>query len=309
MIWTNFKRITRSGFYSFWRNGFISFSSVLVMVITLSVIAGTMFLGAILNTSLQEIKNKVDINVYFVNTASEDEILAIKKSIEALPEVLPPVVYVSKEDALADFRKKHQDDQSTLQALDELGDNPFGASLNIKAKEPSQYEGIANFLKSKSVLSTDGTSIIDKVNYYQNKSAIDTLTRLIDSANRLGLALTVILIIISVLISLNTIRLVIFMSKDEIAVMRLVGASSMYIRGPFIISGMLYGFLSAVLTMIIFYPVTHYLGKSTVNFFIGLNIFDYYLSNFGQIFLILLVSGILIGSFSSFLAVRRHLKI
>ncbi len=309
MMWTSIKRITRSGFFSFWRNGFVSISSVLVMIITLFVITATIFLGAILNASLQEIKNKVDINVYFVRTAPEEDILSLQKALEALPEVKAPVEYVSREDALADFRQKHQDDQFTLQALDELGENPLGASLNIRAKEPSQYEGIAEFLKSKGVLLKDGTAIIDKVNYYQNKTAIDTLTKMINSANRLGLILTLFLVCVSILITYNTIRLAIFMSRDEISVMRLVGASMMYIRGPFVVSGAIYGVVSGFVTLILFFPITLWLGNATAEFFVGLNVFSYYIENFAQIFLIVILSGAAIGSISSFLAVRKHLKI
>lgn len=287
----------------------MSISSVLVMIITLFVITATIFLGAILNASLQEIKNKVDINVYFVRSAPEEDILALQKALEALPEVKAPVEYVSRADALADFRRKHQDDQFTLQALDELGENPLGASLNIRAKEPSQYEGIAEFLKSKGALSKDGITIIDKVNYYQNKTAIDTLSRMIDSANRLGFILTLFLVCVSILITYNTIRLAIFMSKDEISVMRLVGASRMYIRGPFVVSGAIYGVVSGFVTLILFFPITLWLGNATAEFFVGLNVFSYYIDNFAQIFLIIIFSGAAIGAISSFLAVRKHLKI
>jgi len=303
------KRIARSGFFSFWRNGFVSLSSVLVMIITLFVITSTIFLGAILNASLQEIKSKVDINVYFVRTAPEADILALQKALEVLPEVKVPVEYVSREDALADFRQKHQDDQFTLQALDELGENPLGASLNIRAKEPSQYEGIAEFLKSKGALTENGTTIIDKINYYQNKTAIDTLTKMINSANRLGFILTLFLVLVSILITFNTIRLAIFMSRDEISVMRLVGASRMYIRGPFIVSGAIYGVVSGFITLTLFFPITLWLGNATAEFFVGLNVFSYYISNFAQIFLIVIFSGAFIGALSSFLAVRKHLKI
>ncbi len=308
-MWTSMKRIARSGFFSFWRNGFVSLSSVLVMIITLFVITSTIFLGAILNASLQEIKSKVDINVYFVRTAPEADILALQKALEVLPEVKAPVEYVSREDALADFRLKHQDDQFTLQALDELGENPLGASLNIRAKEPSQYEGIAEFLKSKGALTENGTTIIDKINYYQNKTAIDTLTKMINSANRLGFILTLFLVLVSILITFNTIRLAIFMSRDEISVMRLVGASRMYIRGPFIVSGAIYGVVSGFITLILFFPITLWLGNATAEFFVGLNVFSYYISNFAQIFLIVIFSGAFIGALSSFLAVRKHLKI
>ena len=308
-MWITIKRIIRSGFYGFWRNGFVSLSSILVMVVTLSVICSTIFSGAILRGTLDEIKNKVDINVYFVKDAAEDNILSLKKSLEQLPEVLPPVAYISRDEALANFRKLHENDEFTLQALDELGNNPLSATLNIKAKDPSQYASIADFLNSKITLATDGTSIIDKVNYYQNKDAIDRLTNIINSANRLGFALTILLIVISILITFNTIRLVIFMSKEEISVMRLVGASTGYIRGPFFVAGAIYGFISAIITLILFYPITLWLGKTTADFFVGINVFNYYISNFGQIFLITVFSGVAIGAISSYLAVRKHLKV
>ena len=233
----------------------------------------------------------------------------LKKNLEQLPEVASPVVYVSREDVLASFKKRHQNDEFTLQALDELGENPLGATLNIKAKDPAQYEGIVQFLNNKIALSTEGTSIIDKVNYYQNKEAIDRLTNIINSANRLGLILTFFLIIISVLITFNTLRLVIYMSRDEISVMRLVGASTNYIRGPFFIAGAIYGLVSSLLTLIIFYPITIWLGRTTEDFFVGLNIFHYYTSNFGEIFLIIVGSGVVIGSISSYLAARKYLKV
>ena len=308
-MWIKVKRVIRSGFFNFWRNGFVSLSSIFVMTVTLFVIGSVIFSGAILQSTLQQIRDKVDINVYFVTDAREIEILALKKDLEKLPEVLPPVVYVSREDALAAFKKRHENDQFTLQALDELGENPLGATLNIKAKDPSQYEGIAQFLQNKSTLSSGGNSIIDKVNYYQNKDAIDRLTKIINSASRLGFVLTILLVIISILITFNTLRLVIFMSRDEISVMRLVGASTNYIRGPFFIAGAIYGFISAIATLILFYPITLWLGGTTENFFEGLNIFRYYTANFGQIFLIIVGSGIAIGSISSYLAVRKYLKI
>lgn len=303
------KRVVRAGFFGFWRNSFVSLSSTLVMVVTLFVIGSTIFSGAILRSTLDQIKEKVDVNVYFINSAKESDILLLKDKIEQLPEVLPPVTYVSREQALENFKNRHENDEFTLQALDELGENPLGAALNIRAKDPSQYASIAEFLQGANIVGQDGDVIVDKVNYYQNKDAIDRLTKIISSANRLGLILNVILIIISILITFNTIRLVIYMSKDEISVMRLVGASTGYIRSPFFVTGALYGFASAIITLILFYPVTLWLGKTTADFFVGLNVFTYYTSNFGQIFLILVLSGVGIGALSSFLAVRKYLKV
>jgi cell division transport system permease protein len=195
-----------------------------------------------------------------------------------------------------------------LQALDELGTNPLDATLNIKAKDPSQYSSIVDFINNKAV-GSDGSSLVDKVNYYQNKDTIDKLTGIINSSNEIGFALTMFLIIISVLITFNTLRLVIYMSREEISVMRLVGASTGYIRGPFFVAGALYGFVSAVITLIVFYPITLWLGKTAESFFVGINVFSYYVANFGEIFLIIVFSGVAIGSLSSFLAVRKYLKV
>lgn len=307
MLWTNTKRVVRAGFINFWRNGFVSLASLLVMVITLFVIGSVIFTNVMLNASLNQIKDKVDINVYFVTSAQEDDVLSIQKSLQTLPEV-KQVTYTSREQALADFKVRHQNDEFTLQALDELQDNPLGATLNIKAKEPSQYQSIVDFLGSKST-NADGTPIIDKVNYNQNKTAIDTLTRLIDSAQRIGLVLTVLFIAVSIVITFNTIRLAIYSSREEISIMRLVGASSKYVRGPFVIVGIMYGAISAIITLVLFYPITYYLGRTTQNFFGGVNLYGYYLHNIAQIFLVLLGAGMVIGAVSSFLAVRRYLRV
>ncbi len=308
MLWTKIKRVFRAGFTSFWRNGFVSLASILVMVVTLFVIGSLIFTSAVLSSTLTEIKNKVDVNVYFTTGASEDQILSLKKTLEALPEVAH-VDYISRDQALANFKDKHQTDQLTLQALDELGDNPLGAVLNIKAKDPSQYEGIATFLQGKSGLAPDGTSIIDKVNYFQNKVAIDRLTHIIDAGQKVGFTLTIILVIISVLITFNTVRLAIYTAREEISVMRLVGASNKYIRGPFVVTGIFYGLISAAVTLLIFMPLTYWLGPKTENFFTGINIFEYYRENFVHIFLVLVSSGVFIGAVSSFWATRKYLKI
>ncbi len=307
MLATNLKRVMRAGFFSFVRNGSVSLSSVFVMVVTLAVIGSVIFGSIILNATLNELKNKVDLNVYFVGEVPEQEIMEVKNALESLPEVRE-VNYTSQEQALIDFRKKHENDQFTLQALDELDQNPLGASLNVKTKEPSQYEGIAKFLESKNFLSSAGTPIIDKVNYFQNKVAIDKLTKIISSAERLGFIASIIFVIISILITFNTIRLVIYISREEISVMRLVGASAIYVRGPFVIAGILYGAAAGILTLIIFYPLIYWLGRYSDNFFIGINLFEYYTSNFGQLFLVIVGSGIVIGAISSYLAVRKYLK-
>lgn len=307
-MWTSIKRVIKAGAVNFYRNGFVSLSSVFIMTITLFVIGSVVFLSATLSASLEEIKSKVDVNVYFLTSASEEDITALKEVLLRLPEV-KDVKYISRAEALENFKKRHENDELTLQALDELPDNPLGAVLNIRAKEPSEYEGIANFLKGESALSKNSNSIIDEVNYYDHKTAIDKLSNIIRSAQTLGLALAFLLVVVSVSIAFNTIRLAIYISREEIGIMRLVGASDKYIRGPFVVSGVLYGVSSALITLALFYPLTYYLGDSTQNFFSGLNVFRYYTLHFGEFFLIIAGSGIVLGAISSFLAVRRYLNV
>lgn len=307
MFWTNTKRIMRTGFVDFWRNGFVSLSAVLIMTVTLLVVGGLLFSSALLSTTLQRIESKIDVSVYFVPTATQSDESALQSEIEALPEV-SSVQFVSASDTLADFTARNQNDETTLQALDEINGNPFGDSLAITAKDSSQYENIATFLASAGTL-PDGTNIIDKVNYAENQTAIDTLGEIVVGSREIGLALVLVLAFISIIIIFNTIRLAIYIARDEIAVMQLVGASNGYVRGPFIITGMMYGFVAGLITLILLYPITLWVSSVTATFFSGWSPFGYYLSDFGNIFLIILGSGIVLGAFSSFLAVRKYLKV
>ena len=302
------KRILTNGAKNFYRGGAVSIATVLIMSVTLSIIGVLIFLSAILSNTLSDIEDKVDVNVYFVTTADEPEILGVKEKLENIPEV-KEVVYTSRDKALADFRDRHATDQLTLQALDELGDNPLGASLSIKAKNPSQYEGIVKFLADEPALSPGGNSIIDRINYYQNKTVIDRLTSAIRATERAGLIIVILFALASAVIVLASMRLAIYTARDEIAVMRLVGASNMYIRGPFIVAAMLSGLLSAIITLVLFYPVSWYAGSALSNWLGGFNLFTYYLSHFPMIFGIIVGSGVLLGAVASFVAVRRYLKI
>jgi cell division transport system permease protein len=309
MIWTNIKRTLKSGFVSFWRNGSVSLASVLVMIVTLLVISSIIFIGAMLGSTLKSIESKVDINVYITQTASDTDIASLHKSIKNLPEVASATL-TTREEALTQFRQRHQDDELTLQALDEIGTNPLGASFNIRAKDPSQYETIVKFLDSqKTGVDGSGAGIIERVNYSNNKAAIDALNRIMTSSRKLGTIVVTFFALVSILITFNTIRLAIYIFREEIAVMRLVGASEMYIRGPFVTVGLMYGAVAGIITLILLYPMTYYVGPLTFNLGTGLNVFNYYVGNFGQMFFVVVGTGLILGAVSSYLAVKKYLKV
>ncbi|MBU2159178.1 ABC transporter permease [Patescibacteria group bacterium] len=307
-MWMMIKRIFTSGAKNFVRSGAVTFATVLVMSVTLMIIGSLIFLSAILGSTLTTLQDKVDVNVYFVTDAQERDIVGIQRKLEGLPEVAS-VTYSSREQRLEEFRARHEDDELTLQALDELADNPLGASLAIKAQNPSQYEGIVEFLSKDPTISPAEGPIIDSINYYQNKTVIERLTSAINATERAGLVIVILFAIASTVIALATIRLAIYTSRDEIAVMRLVGASNGYIRGPFIVAGVLSGLIAALIALAIFYPATWYAGKALSVWLGGFNLFTYYLSNFGLVFSIIMGSGVLLGALASWLAVRRYLRV
>jgi cell division transport system permease protein len=302
---TNFKRIIKMGFINFARHGLISWSAVLVITITLFIVTAIILLQAVFVSSLIKVKDKVDIAIYFNVDAPENKILLLKGLLEKLPEV-NKISYTSAENALKLFRERHNNDYSTVQALEEIKNNPLGAYLSIKAKEISQYQSIVNFMTSDNPLVLGSTSIISKINYNQNKVVIDRLNNIIFNSQRLGFIIILLLIIISIITTLNTIRLTIFIAKEEISVMRLVGASKSYIHGPFMVEGGIYGLVATIINLILFWPISIWFGNN-MSSFLGINVYDYYLQNFFQIFVIILFSGILLGMISSFLAVRKYL--
>lgn len=306
MFWVSTKRIFRSGYINFKRNGIVSLASVLMMTITLCVLASLIFLQAALDFSLGQIKDNVDITVYFSTSASESKILSLKNTIEKLPEVAA-TEYIEREQSLALFKERHANDFLTLQALDELDDNPLGATLTIKAKDPSQYETISNLLDGESDLAKENASIIDRINYHQNKVVIDRLNGLVAGTERLGVAITIALALVSMLITFITIRLTIYIAREEISVMRLVGAANRYINGPFIVEGIICGVIAAALTMLIYWPVTYALHDTLVGF-LGIDLFDYFTSNLFQLFGLLLLTGVIMSSIASSIAVRRYLR-
>ncbi|MDP2665323.1 MAG: permease-like cell division protein FtsX, partial [bacterium] len=217
MNWMIIKRVLVSGGKNFARGGAVSAATVLIMTVTLAIIGSLIFLSALLTYTLATVSDKVDVSVYFVTTASETDIFAVKDQLEKLPQVAQ-VTYTSADDALVAFRERHASDQLTLQALNELGGNPLDASLEVRAKDPSQYESIVKFLEASPALSAGGTSIVDRINYAQNKDVIVRLSLAIQATREIGFAIVILFAIASILIAFATVRLAIYTAKDEIAV-------------------------------------------------------------------------------------------
>jgi len=306
-MWIAFKRIVRAGFVGFWRNAFVSLAAIFVMAVSLFVIGSTIMVDTLLGVSLENIQDKVDINVYFVTTAEQTDIDLLQTSLESLPDV-EEVIFTSREDALEAFSELHRNDETIMQGLEELGGNPLGSSLSIRAQDTSQYEGIAAFLNEQQAIEDPQQPLIDEVNFVKNQEAIEKLTAIIGAVESATFIIMIVLVAASILITFNTVRLTVYTTREEISVMRLVGASNTFIRGPFMLQGIMYGVAAGVLALLVMYPLVLWIGPETEQFF-QFNLFDYFVSNFAYLFAVLVGTGVVMGVVSSSLAVSRYLRV
>jgi cell division transport system permease protein len=302
MFKTTFFRILKSGWQSFIRNYWLSTATVAVMILALMVIGGVVLFNVMTQAVVKNLENRVDISVYFNQDTEETKVLSVRQELIELPQV-KSVEYVSQDEALKRFRERHKDSAVLLQSLQELDENPLEASLNIKANAADQYEAVANYLGQDRF-----QGMISKVNYKQNKDIIDRLTRLTGSIQRGGMIVSFVLALLAMLVSFNTIRLTMFTWRDEISVMRFVGAGNWFIRGPFVVEGIIYGIVSSIATMILIYPILYIISPRVTNFLPDIDLLYFYRVNFWQFIVLLIGVGILIGGVSSLIAIRRYLK-
>lgn len=302
-MFTSLQRVIKSGIIHFWRNSWLSAATVLIIILMLFVIEGLLFSSLLAKTVLDNLQSKIDISVYLKSAADKDSVLAFKEEIEKIDEV-KSVELLPAEEVLRRFKETDKEKLKILEVLNEVGENPFGPTLNIKAKNLAQYSKVSAFLDQEKF-----KDIIDDINYRQNEKIILRLQNLIDFTNKSGLVLSLILASIAILVAFNTIRLAIYSAKEEISIMRLVGASSWFIRGPFLVEGALHGILAAALTLIFSYVILFYSSPHILKVLPGIDFLNYFQTNFFVLFGLLIIIGAALGVISSFIAVHRYLKV
>ena len=300
---TAFKRIIKSGWQGFSRDGGLVLANIFIFILTISVITSLFLFKESSEFITESLREKVDVSVYFRFEVSEEEILEVKEKIASISEV-KSVSYVSRDEAMEVFIERHKDDPVLLESLEEVGINPFLASLNVKAFESSQYETVAALMESPRF-----GNLVEKVDYHERKPVIDKIYSLTSNFNIIGIAVSLIFVIITILVTFNTIRLAIYSLREEIKIQRLVGASNWFIRGPFLFQGAIAGAIAALSCLLLFTLLTFVFSSKVEVLFPGLNIFVIFVSNFWLILLLQLVSGVGLGIVSSSIAVRRYLEV
>ena len=301
-MFTSLKRIFKSGVLNFKRNLWLSIATIAITSIALFIFLSLMLFNFFTGEIIKIIENQIDLSIFFKNEVVEEDIIKTRDIISQLPQVAQ-VNYISKEQALEEFQSRHSEDEVINRALEELGDNPLQASLEIKAKDSSQYQEIVNFIET-----SDISNNISKVNFTENKLIIDRLNQITRTVERIGLILTIIFAGLTILIAFNFIRVSIYSFREEINIMRLVGASRSFIRGPFIVSGLITSIISAITVFLIFWLLA-YLGSPYVNSFVPeINFYAFFVQNWFKLFAFEFLAGIVLVLISTFLATNKYLK-
>ncbi|MFH1780976.1 MAG: permease-like cell division protein FtsX [Candidatus Nealsonbacteria bacterium] len=297
------QRIIKSGWVGFQRNSGLSLATVFIMMMAIALVTSLFLLQKTTDYLVSALSEKVDMAVYFSEEPSVEQIDTIQKELSGLSEV-KNMEYISKEQALEKFVARHQGEQVIMESLEEVGGNPLLSSLNIKAFEATQYAAISSFIGSASF-----KDLIIKVDYNEKKPAIDKMFSLTSTISDTGIVLSIVLAVVAVLIAFNTVRIAIYNSRDEIETMRLVGASNWFIRGPFLVQGLIAGVLAVFITFIVFIISLWFLSPKIDMIIPGLHLYSYFLGNFFVVIILQLSAGVGLGACASLLAMRKYLKV
>ena len=301
------ERIVQTGLVNFVRNISLSVAATAVMVVTLTGVLSSVIVSATFNHSIADLTEKIDISVYLKDTVTEDQRSKLIDQLEGLENV-QSVEYLSKEKALELYQETNQQD-TELQVAISQSDNPLPATIRIKPEDPGKLEDIRQVLESGEVkqLQAEETSYSG-----DRKQAIDNITNATSFFTRAIVVGILIFAIISMLIIFNTIQMAIFNRRDELTIMRLLGASPWYIRGPFIVETMIYGIVAAVLSL----TITNAIFTIQQSAFDASNFGlldvkyanEYYKDNFLLFTLMQILAGMAIGAISALIATKRYLK-
>lgn len=302
-----FSRIIQTGMVNFVRNAWLAIAAMAVMVVTLTIVLFSLVANATFNNTIKQITSKIDVSVYLKDSVTEPQRDKLLADVKKLPNV-ERVTYVSKEEVLKKYLNDNAQNPDLLSAVSQT-DNPLPATIRIKPRDLNKLNDIKKYLNQKNVTSLQS----DQPSYSgDRKEAIDKITHATNILRQAGIAAVLIFAIISVLIIFNTIQMAIFNRRDELTIMRLLGASTWYIRGPFVVESIIYGILSAIISVLLIHGMFVAAGSTLQATSLGLLDIqysaEYFKMHMWSLLLMQLLVGILIGAASSTVATRRYLK-
>jgi cell division transport system permease protein len=304
---TTFGRIVKTGLVNFGRNAWLAIAAMAIMIITLVIILFSVIVNATFSHTVEQITDKINISIYLKDSVTKQQSEKFVADLKALPST-EKVVYLSKTDALKAYMRQNSGNLSLLKAINET-DNPLPATIQVKPRDLNELGQIRAFIDkpvNKALQSDPASDNGDR------RQAINNITHATNLMRRAGIAAVIVFATISVLIIFNTIQMAIFNRRDELQIMRLLGAGTWYIRGPFVVEAIVYGILSAIISTLLIRALFVTASNSLQATSLGILDIGYsqkfFLSHFWKLLGLQLALGILIGAASSFIATRRYLK-
>ncbi|MDD5164474.1 MAG: permease-like cell division protein FtsX [Patescibacteria group bacterium] len=295
-------RIIKLAFQNFFRNLPLSLTSILIMLLMLFSLSFLSIINILAQETLNSFKDKFDLSVYFKQNVDENQINLFRSELENMVEV-KEVHYITPQQALEQFKSKHQD-VLTQKSLEELNDNPLSSAITIKLRDPNDYNTVFNVTQKP-----EFNALIQDQDFYDYQQIMDAFNKFNKKIHYVGWAFSGLFVFIAILVIFNTIKLGIWAQEKEIKIMRLVGATSWFVQGPFLFEGFLYGFIAWILNALIIIPLITYAQPYIKQFFeLDFSLLDYLKNNilsFGGGFLLF---ALIVGILASGAATKKYLK-
>ena len=309
--WLTWVRMARYGANNFTRNAWLTTAATAVMTITLVVIFTTVMSRSVLVSTVDELRQKVDYSIYLKAGVKDSEVSKARQKLESLEDV-SSVRYINTDEARKAYIEQNKPSNEELQAISELKINPFFPSLRVVIKDPSKTSSLAALVENdndiKNVINPDPKRQPSFTG--EKKKVIETISSWARLAERAGIIASILFIAISMLIIFNTIRMAIFNRRDEIEMMKLIGADKGFIRGPFVVEAVMYGFFAALIATVLGYMMLVTIEPQLTSYGIAMSSTRNMLITWSPLVLaIMIFLGAFIGIISSRLAVRRYLRV
>ncbi|MBU2575775.1 ABC transporter permease [Patescibacteria group bacterium] len=299
-------RIIKFSIQNFFRNIWLSIVTITIIVLTLFSVTSLIFVNAIMDESIKIVESKVDVSVYFKPTATSEQILAVQSHLETLVYVRE-VKYVSKSEALAKLREQYKDSPLILESLKELDNNPLGDTLIVNTHQTKDYQKVIDIIQA----TPEYAILVDSQSFDDNSYIIEKLQKITKQVTGIGWGITGFFFLISLLVIVNTIRIAIYTHRDEIGIMKLVGASNQFVRWPFIGEAIIYAVIGSVITFILAYLTATFSDPYIAGLLgqVDFTLLEYLNNNILMIFGGEFIGILLISVIATSLALRRYLRV
>ncbi len=298
-------RITKFALQNFWRNFWLSIITLSMLVLTLVTINILLVLNFVTNQAIQTVEERIEVSVYFDKEVEQSTVDSAVEYLRGISQVRD-VVVVDPEKALENFSKNHKDDESIMASLEELDSNPFGPTLIVKSYTAEDFDIILDALENP-----EFSDFIREKDFSDYQAIVSRIKDTTDNIRFFGMVMSAVFLLIAVLIVFNTVRIGIFIHKEEIGIMKLVGATNWFVKAPFILEMIILSFVAVGIVVLVSYPVLAILESKFALFFGGVQVglINYFEINGLNIFGTQLMVLIAITVISTLLAMRRYLKV